>query len=222
MNQISRRQFLHASGSAVSSLAVVAALTSPFVSPVVAADLAVPGPAGNRKIKNARIIENWMNQWMKAAQAPGGTLHMSRFKDPMYFITKPGVGWKPNADQGKYPAVEVPVGFVTDFASIPRAFWSFLRPDGEYTYPAIVHDWMYWSQERPKEEADEILKFGMQDFDIEPATVQTIYQAVRLAGGAAWRGNARLKAQGEKRILKIYPDNPIITWAEWKRRPDVF
>jgi hypothetical protein len=223
MDQMSRRRFLHACGGAVSNVAALGALALPLAGPVVAAELAVPeGSAGRTgRTKNAAIIEKWMNKWMEAAQAPGGTLHMSRFKDPIYFLTKPGVGWKPNAGQPFQP-VEVPVGFITDFASIPRAFWSFLRPDGEYTYPAIVHDWMYWTQDRPREEADEILKYGMQDFDIEPATVQTIYRAVRVAGGSAWRGNAELKARGEKRILKVYPDNPTITWAQWKQRPEVF
>jgi len=224
MSQISRRGFLDTSASAVLSLAAFAALALP--SQVLAAELTLPARSGSRgagKGKSERTVEQWMDEWMHAAQAPGGTLHMSRFKDPIYFITKAGVGWKPNADQkGKFQPVEVPTGFVTDFASIPRAFWSFLRPDGEYTYPAIIHDWMYWTQERPREEADEIFRYGMQDFGIEPATIQTIYRAVRIAGGTAWSSNAKLKGQGEKRILKLYPDNPTITWAQWKKTPGVF
>jgi hypothetical protein len=221
MDQISRRRLLRAGGGVILNSTALAA----FALSASAADLSVLAESvdGAKRTKKVRTVEQWMDEWMQAARAPGGTLHISRFKDPTYFITKPGVGWKPNADQtGKFQPVEVPVGFVTDFASIPRAFWSFLRPDGEYTYPAIVHDWMYWAQERPREEADEILKHGMQDFGIEPATVQTIYRAVRLAGGSAWKSNAQLKAQGEKRILKVYPDNPIITWAQWKQKPEVF
>jgi hypothetical protein len=166
-------------------------------------------------------VEDWMNEWMQGSKAPAGTLHVSRFKDPIYFLTKP-IAWVPNPDQTQHQRVSVPVGFVTDFASIPRVFWSILRPDGEYTYPAIVHDFMYWTQDRARDEADEIFRFGMQDFRIDPITVTTIYEAVRLGGGPAWNGNTTLKAQGERRILKKFPDDPTITWEVWKNQPDVF
>jgi hypothetical protein len=48
---------------------------------------------------------------------------------------------------GKYPSneiIKVPVGFVTDFASIPRAFWSILPPIDNYAKAAVIHDWLYW------------------------------------------------------------------------------
>jgi hypothetical protein len=101
-------------------------------------------------------------------------------------------------------------------------FWSLLRPDGVYTYPAIVHDYMYWMQDRPREVADEIFRFGMQDFNIDRVTVTAIYEAVRLGGGSAWNSNAKLKHEGEKRVLKEFPQDPKISWDDWKRRPDVF
>ena len=49
----------------------------------------------------------------------------------------------------------MPTGFVTDFASIPPIFYSVLRPDGEYAYAAVIHDYLYWTQTRPREDADE-------------------------------------------------------------------
>jgi hypothetical protein len=124
-----------------------------------------------------RWLETWIEEWHKRPKAPGGTLHLSRFKDPMYFLTKP-ISWKPNEGQG-LAAVEVATGFVTDFASIPRVFWSALRPDGEYTYPAIIHDYLYWTQTRPRRQADQIFRFAMQDFSIPSVTSFTIYEAVR-------------------------------------------
>lgn len=169
-----------------------------------------------------RWMKTWMDRWAKVPRTPGAALHLSRFKDPMYFLLKT-ISWKPNPDQvATHQPLEAPRGFVTDLASIPRIFWSLLRPDGDYTYPAIIHDYMYWTQTRPRAEADEILKFGMQDFKIDTLTLTTIYQAVRKFGGSAWDENARLKGQGEKRILKKFPDNPTITWEEWKKNPDVF
>jgi hypothetical protein len=166
-------------------------------------------------------VEAWMDQWMRR-RSPDGTLHISRFRDPMYFLLKP-IGWKPDGDQvGKYQPISVPQGFVTDFASVPRLFWSLLRPDGDYTYPAIVHDWMYWRQDTDRETADEILRLGMQDFSIDKATVAAIYNAVRLGAGSAWNANAAEKKGGGRRILTKTPDDPRITWADWKKKPDVF
>ena len=42
------------------------------------------------------------------------------------------IEWKPSSNQDqKLPTVKVPEGFVTDFASVPRVFWTALPPDGE-------------------------------------------------------------------------------------------
>jgi hypothetical protein len=62
----------------------------------------------------------------------------------------------------------------------------------------------------------------MADFGIAGATVSAIYQAVRVGGERAWRANAEAKTKGEKRILKRLPDDPLTTWAEWKKKPDHF
>src|SRR6266850_4958854 len=40
----------------------------------------------------------------------------------------------------------VPAGFVTDFASTPRAIWAVLPPVGQYQLAAVVHDFLYWDQ----------------------------------------------------------------------------
>lgn len=39
--------------------------------------------------------------------------------------------------------ISVPVDFITDFASIPRAFWSILPPTGRYGKAAVIHDFLY-------------------------------------------------------------------------------
>jgi hypothetical protein len=77
-------------------------------------------------------------------------------------------------------------------------------------------------QTTSREDADEIFRLGMQDFEINSATVGIIYRAVRLAGSSAWQQNAKLKASGEKRVLKIFPEDPRLRWQDWKKRPDVF
>src|ERR1700726_2431531 len=66
--------------------------------------------------------EKWMDDWMRDARSPEGALYLGRFADPIYFLTKP-ITWKPNRGQERYKKVTVPVGFVTDLASVPRVFW---------------------------------------------------------------------------------------------------
>jgi hypothetical protein len=166
-------------------------------------------------------MERWMNEWMSVSKAPGGMLRLSRFREPIYFLTDP-ISWTPNAGQETYHAVTVPPGFVTDMASIPRVFWSLLRPDGEYAYAAIVHDYLYWTQTGSREEADHILKMAMEDFEIDALTVRIIYQAVHSGGQAAWASNAKKKALGEKRVLARFPQDPRTKWDDWKLRPGVF
>src|SRR5256885_9984018 len=102
--------------------------------------------------------EKWMDTWMAGRRLPIGALHLFRFKDPFYVLTSP-IAWKPNADQDPtLEPVEVPKGFVTDLASVPRIFWSYLRPDGNYAYAAIIHDYLYWVQSRAREAADLVFK----------------------------------------------------------------
>jgi hypothetical protein len=162
-----------------------------------------------------------MNAWMSVHKAPGGILKISRFREPIYYLIAP-ISWTPNPGQQIHGAVTVPTGFVTDLASIPSLFYSFLRPDGEYAYAAVIHDYLYWVQSTSRENADQILKIAMEDFDIDPVKVRAIYSAVRMRGHIAWNDNAERKSKGEKRILARFPQDPRISWEEWRHRPGVF
>jgi len=138
-----------------------------------------------------------------------------------YYVDGGNIEWRPNPGQ-KFKEVEVPTGFVTDLTSIPRVFWQALRPEGRYAYAAVVHDYLYWEQDRPREEADKILKFAMQDSKVDPKLTETIYLAVRSLGQTAWDNNGKLKKLGERRFLKRFPEDFTISWSEWKKKPDVF
>ncbi|GAB3359218.1 hypothetical protein GCM10027430_30790 [Lysobacter tyrosinilyticus] len=163
------------------------------------------------------------DDWLKKTNvfsAATGALHLGRFADRMYFITD-DIQWSPNSGQEAHKPVRVPAGFVTDFASIPRLFWGIFPTDGRYAYAAIIHDYLYWFQERSREEADLIFKFAMQDFKVPAATVVAVHAAVRAAGEFAWRSNRQLRTSGEKRVLRKYPEDPVETWAVWKKKPGV-
>ncbi|EEH9150712.1 DUF1353 domain-containing protein, partial [Salmonella enterica subsp. enterica serovar Kentucky] len=82
-------------------------------------------------------------------------------------------------------AIEVPAGFVTDLASVPRIFWTLLPPDGKYAKAAIIHDYMYDNALRTKKEADRIFLDGMIVLGVPKWKRMIMYWAVRSFG----RGN---------------------------------
>jgi hypothetical protein len=141
---------------------------------------------------------------------------LSQFNDEIYYLRAP-LQWSPTDAGSALPSVTVPTGFVTDLASIPRAFWQLLPRDGRYMPAAIVHDYLYWQQQVSKDAADDVFKSAMQDLNVRSATVALIHAGVRSPfGDMAWQANARLKAAGEQRILKVFPRTPAITWSQWK------
>ena len=143
------------------------------------------------------------------------------FADWDYFVVDGGgITWTPNSDQ-KYESVVVPKGFVTDLASIPRAFWQILRPEGRHAYAAVVHDYLYWTQTRPREEADMIFRLALEDSKASRETIEALYLAVRSFGQSAWDTNAQLRKAGECRFLKRLPTDFTTSWQEWKKQPDV-
>ncbi len=166
-------------------------------------------------------VDEWVTEWMKGTKAVSGSLNLRRFKDP-YWIMLNDIDWKPELGQASLPKVTVPKGFVTDLASIPPIFFSVLRPDGEYAYAAIIHDYLYWTQVVPREDADMVFRLAMEEFEVNPAVAFLIYKAVRWGGQFAWNSNAEKKSNGEKRILRRFPQNPKTRWTDWKTRPNVF
>ena len=139
-----------------------------------------------------------------------------------YFVSSGGsISWEPNSPD-QPDGVEVPAGFVTDLASIPRLFWQVLKPAERHAYAAVVHDFLYWEQTRSRDQADLIFKIAMEDSGVHPTTVRLLYLAVRALGKRAWQANAGLKKQGERRVLMQTPTDFRIGWKKWKLMPDVF
>jgi len=173
---------------------------------------------------SAEKIDRWILQWQDEAtvdKSIKGPLDVRRFLDPVYVLIAP-IHWSSNSEPARFAPVTAPRGFVTDFASVPRVFWSIFRPDGNYAYAAAIHDYLYWQQDRPKKEADLIFRSVMDDLNITDSQKTILYEAVNKFGNSAWTEDANLKAKGEKRVLRQLPENSDVTWAEWKNRPNVF
>lgn len=222
----SRRQYLVALQSLWLSLTLFFTFCFPAIGEEITSNL--------EKLERKAFIEKatdeiWERVRQEVAEMAKRGLHplmivttLKPFGDwDFYYVDGGSIRWEPNAGQTFKP-VAVPEGFVTDLTSIPRVFWQVLRPEGRYAYAAVVHDYLYWEQNRPREEADQILKIAMEDSKVDPKLIETIYLAVRTFGQAAWDNNARLKKAGEHRILKRFPQNFTTSWSEWKKQPGVF
>jgi hypothetical protein len=205
--RLNRRRFMAASAGRIAACGMVA-----YVS-------ASTAQTGTPQLEITK--EQWLDTLM-TKKSLSGPLYLFRFVERIYVLTKP-IAWVPDPGQA-HKRVDVPRGFVTDFASIPRIFWSFLPPDGEYAYAAVLHDYLYWMQSREREESDEILKFAMEGLKVGTVTTEAIHAAVRVGGGGAWDSNTQAKAAGEKRLLRIdkLPNDPATRWEDFRKRQDAF
>ncbi len=117
--------------------------------------------------------------------------------------------------------VQAVTNFVTDLTSVPRIFWQLIPRRGPYAYGAVIHDYLYWHQsyngfDVNRETADRVLKLAMDDMSVPSLQATAIFEAVRWFGGWAWERNIQLRQEGERRLLARRPDNPTISWKEWK------
>ena len=119
---------------------------------------------------------------------------------------------------GSGNTVEVKIGFMTDFASIPRLFWIFLPRWGKYGNAAVVHDWLYWRQTRSRKESDRIMLEGMGVLRVPKWQKYPIYIAVRTMGCLAWKRNQLDRKAGFKRILKDF----VLKSTAKSKRPSLF
>jgi len=94
---------------------------------------------------------------------------------------------------GKYRVVKpfhhmgytVPSGFITDGASIPKAFWSLVGSPftGKYVKVAILHDYLYSGAENVSfEEANRIFYNGLREAGVNRLKAFLMYKAVCMFG----------------------------------------
>jgi len=115
--------------------------------------------------------------------------------------------------------IEVPVGFITDFASVPRSvripwlpkwvpgfpLWWIFSPTGNYNRAAVLHDYLYsiacdWCS---RFLADAIFRDAMMRLMVPLWRRWAMWAAVRVGGRAAWKSNGmqrdRMVAAARKR-----------------------
>ena len=93
--------------------------------------------------------------------------------------------------------IYVPRGFITDGASIPKAFWSTIGSPftGKYKRAAMVHDWLYHTVSTTRIYADQIFLEIMKERGVSLWKRLSMYRAVRTFAWIPWnRQKKKLKA----------------------------
>lgn len=117
--------------------------------------------------------------------------------DPPLFLVAHPLHYSPN--DGKDEII-VPVGFVTDLASIPRQLWWWQSPHEATMAPAIIHDYLYWEQSCTKDEADAVMYLVMEELSVKG--ISGVYLGIRTPiARAAWKRNGEARARGETRFF---------------------
>jgi hypothetical protein len=85
--------------------------------------------------------------------------------------------------------LEIEAGFLTDFASVPRALWTLLPPTGRYGKAAVLHDDLYRTPGlATRAQADGVFLEAMTELGVSKATRQIMYRGVRWFGRGAYKG----------------------------------
>ena len=82
--------------------------------------------------------------------------------------------------------IEVPVGFMTDLASIPRIARSIIPQIGDQNGPSVIHDWCYRHHWKTRALSDGLFLTGMRVAGVNWARRNIIYSAVRVGGWVTW------------------------------------
>ena len=102
--------------------------------------------------------------------------------------------------------IEVPTGFVTDFASVPRWVpFAYVIFKDEGRKAATIHDYYYRVVGKSKHEADMLFYGALRDSpDVPLWKIYFLYWAVCLLGGFSWKED---KAKKDALCSAINPAN---------------
>lgn len=82
--------------------------------------------------------------------------------------------------------VTVPAGFVTDYASVPRAPLTYWLFGGIGDEAAVVHDFLYEKGLVPRNQADDVYLEALEACDVPTWRRGPMWAAVRLFGGSRY------------------------------------
>lgn len=83
---------------------------------------------------------------------------------------------------GRIVRVEVPCGFVTDLASIPRPLRAILNVNGKSRKAAVLHDYLYCENKFSRSQCDDLFYQALIAEGMNKALARTYWLGVRSGG----------------------------------------
>jgi Protein of unknown function (DUF1353) len=84
--------------------------------------------------------------------------------------------------------IEIPVGFITDFASVPKILWSAISSIGKFNLASVVHDYFYSTHIYSRCFSDkEFLRLMHMTSPNTKLRNRIMFYAVRLFGNKRWK-----------------------------------
>lgn len=115
-------------------------------------------------------------------------IDMSNSEDPKFQLST-DVLYIIKFDKEIY-TIEIPKGFKTDFASVPKKFRSIIGNVNKYNKCWLLHDWMYSKNcdfKVSRKDADDILKDLLDQKGMDSLDQWLTYTSVRLFGTSRFR-----------------------------------
>lgn len=84
-------------------------------------------------------------------------------------------------------SVIVPTGFQTDYATVPRLPFIFEMFGSKCTEPAVIHDYLYTTQDFPRKTADAVFFEASGVCNVKTWRKWSMWIALRIFGGMHWK-----------------------------------
>ena len=99
--------------------------------------------------------------------------------------------------------IDIPEGFIFDWASVPRFLWAIFSPPDTHGIAALIHDWLFWIQTHSRTESDLIFYQAMRDiFETTETRAKLMLYFVQKFSRFAWANNKKMRGMG---VTKMFP-----------------
>jgi hypothetical protein len=88
--------------------------------------------------------------------------------------------------------IEMPIGFKTNYGSVPMIFQNIISASGKATYGYVLHDYLYHTGMFTRDECDKILRKVMVELGVSPWRASVVYYALKVGGQKAWNACRKL------------------------------
>lgn len=80
----------------------------------------------------------------------------------------------------------IPIGYKTDFASVPRTLWGIIQTSGRHNLATVIHDWLYDNRLYNRKFADKEMLYWLLISGCSKVKAYTMYYACRIGGKKWW------------------------------------